>query len=161
MKTKTIYTPPYHYRKKRKKMKPPLQNGFISPSKMMTMQLSNLSYLLLALYMASRHYKGAALVFFVFAVSTIHHYFAYNKAWLYFDIFVAIAVSILLAFLYVPLENIASPTFISAIIIGGIALSLFFTSGAEYGSTKFELYHGLWHVLSAIAFYLILKSDGK
>jgi len=142
-------------------MKPPLQNGFISPSKMMIMELSNLSYLILALYMASRHYKGAALVFFVFAVSTIHHYFAYNKAWLYFDIFVATAVSILLAFLYVPLENTASPTFISAIIIGGIALSLFFTSGTEYGSTKFELYHGLWHVLTAISFFLILKSDGK
>lgn len=141
-------------------MKPP-DPVRIAPSKMMGMELTNLAYLFLALYMANRRDTGAALMFYVFAVSTIHHYYAYNRAWFWFDIFVATSVSILLACIYVPLGKTTSPTFLSALIIGALAIALFLNSGSDYTSTRFEMYHGLWHVLTAISFFLILKSAGK
>jgi len=136
-------------------------SNYISPKKLMVMEMSNLAYLLLALFMASKHYAGASLVFFVFAVSTIHHYFAYNQSWLKFDMFVATAVSVLLICLYVPLANYTSTTFLCALFIAIIAFWFYFNSGIEYGSTKYELYHGLWHVLTAASMYLILISEGR
>lgn len=134
---------------------------YIPHQKMMIMEISNLAYFFLALFMASKNYTGATLVFFVFAVSTIHHYFAYNRSWLMFDMFVATAVSILLIFLYVPLANYTSTTFLCALIIALIAFWFYNNSGIEYGSTKYEIYHGLWHVMSAAAMYLILISEGR
>jgi hypothetical protein len=142
-------------------MKSPHEEFTLDEKKLVGMQFSNLSYFLLALYMASRHDTGASLVFFVFAVSTIHHFFAYDRNWLLFDIFVATSVTILLSIVYVPLGNLSNPLFLSGIGIFVIALVLFYTSGSNYNSTKFEVYHGLWHVLTALSFFLILKSEGK
>jgi len=133
----------------------------IDQGKLLGIEFTNLSYFFLALYMASKHLAGAQLVFFVFVVSTLHHFFAYNRNWLWFDIFVATSVTIFLAVLYVPLGNFFSPLFLSGVGIFVIALFLFYTSGTNYNSTKFEVYHGMWHVLTALSFFLILKSEGK
>ena len=144
-----------------KKRSTVLIDGKIPLYNMITMQASNIAYFLLALYMASKHLPGSELVFFVFIVSLVHHSSAYNTAWFWFDIVVACSVTILLACMYVPLADFTNPLFLTGLSISFVAFFLFVTSGTKYESKKFEYYHSLWHVLTALSFFLILKSLNK
>lgn len=134
----------------------------ITPQRMAVMEFTNLAYLFLALYMASRRDAGAALVLMVFIVSSVHHFFAYNRSWFWFDIFVACSVCLILAYMYLPLSIFDTNfMFVCSIVLFALALILFFSSGVEYTGRKFEMYHGLWHVLTAASFFLLLKSGER
>ncbi len=73
----------------------------------------------------------------------------------------ASAVCLILAILYVPKANLTSPTFLLALVCLAVALYLFFTSGTQYQTTRFEVTHGAWHILTGPSMFLVLKSEGK
>jgi len=119
--------------------------------------LSNLAYVALAFWLAKKEFIFYAyLLFAVAAVSTYFHLNPNSENLLYYDIATAVLTTIICFFHFLPYVK-PSPLFVFTVALAVTATTFWWESGEDRESTKYVWYHSLWHVLTALILYLIIK----
>lgn len=120
-------------------------------------QLSNLSYLTLGLYMLKKRHVHSDLVIIVFFVSALHHYFPKEKILQRLDGTIAnIILAIILPYYLINKQKTFH--YFASILTFIVALIFYIKSGNDFNSKSYIMYHSLWHIISPLALYILLHA---
>jgi hypothetical protein len=123
-------------------------------------QVTNLAYLGLALCMIFRNEPYATLVIIVFFVSALHHYFPSKKVLQRLDGTIANISLLLLLPHYLKRKQKTWHYWLSCETFA-LALYFYIISGDDFLSLSYVLHHSLWHVLSALALFIMTCAPDK
>lgn len=119
--------------------------------------LSNLAYVLLAYWLARKHFSEFAWILLVVAaVSTYFHLEPDNYWAFYFDCAVATLSTLLITSKLLPYV-LPSPLFVFTVALLVTSTLLWLESGTERESNKYIFMHSAWHVLSALGMFLLVQ----
>jgi hypothetical protein len=119
--------------------------------------LSNLAYVLLAYWLAKKHFREIAWIVMVVALVSTYFHLNPNKDWtLYLDVITAV-LSALLVFYRVLPYVVPSPLF--AFTVGLVITSslLWWEAGSDRECSKYVWMHSAWHILTALALFLLIQ----
>lgn len=123
-------------------------------------QLTNLAYLGLALCMKSKNEPYATLVLIVFFVSALHHYFPSKKVLQRLDGTIANISLLIILPHYLTRKQKTWHYWLSCETFA-LALYFYILSGDDFSSSSYVLNHSLWHVLSALALFIMICAPDK
>jgi hypothetical protein len=119
--------------------------------------LSNLAYVLLAYWMAKKHFSEFAWILLVVAaVSTYFHLDPSSNWAYYFDVAVATCSSLLITSKLLPYVT-PSPLFVFTVALIVTSTLLWLESGVERETEKYVWMHSLWHVLTALGMFFLVQ----
>lgn len=119
--------------------------------------LSNIAYVILAYWLARRHFKNFAwVVMIVAAVSTYFHLNPSNDWSLYLDCIIASLSSTLIFHKMLPYVT-PSPLFVFTVGLIVTSAILWWESGTDRESSKYVWMHSAWHILTALGMFLLIQ----
>jgi hypothetical protein len=123
-------------------------------------QVSNLSYFFVALLLYKKKDSNANLVLIVFFVSALHHAFPSNRVLQRFDGTIA---NLCLLFLlpYYLTHKKKSFLYWASCQVFAFSICLYVLCGDEYKSTRYIVYHSLWHIVSALSLAVMIGAPDQ
>jgi hypothetical protein len=119
--------------------------------------ISNLAYVILAYWLAKKHFQEFAwIIMVVAAVSTYFHLNPNNNWSYYLDIVIATLSSFLIFHRVLPYV-VPSPLFAFTVGIVVTSSLLWWESGTDRECTKYVWMHSAWHILTALGMYLLIQ----
>jgi hypothetical protein len=119
--------------------------------------LSNLGYVLLAYWLAKKHFRQFAKILLVVAiVSTYFHLNPENDWGLILDCITASLSSTIVFYKILPYVQ-PSPLFAFTVSLSVTSFILWLESGTDREESKYVWMHSAWHILTALSFYLIIQ----
>jgi hypothetical protein len=119
--------------------------------------ISNLAYVLLAYWLARKHFSEFAWILLVVAlVSTYFHLQPTNNWAFYFDIAVATLSTLLITSKLLPYVT-PSPLFVFTVAILVTSTLLWLESGTDRETNKYVWMHSAWHILTALGMFLLVQ----
>ena len=118
---------------------------------------TNIAYFLLAFWLWRTHHPYAWILVLVGSVSTFFHLEPQSKFAFWSDIVVANVSILYLAYIYG--AHSINPLYLRlSFLTFAVSVILFADSGDNRDSPKYIWMHGLWHILTALALYFLVKS---
>ena len=119
--------------------------------------LTNIAYFLLAFWLWRSHHPYAWILVLVGTISTLFHLEPQSKLAFWSDIIVANVSILYLAYIYG--AHAINPFYLRlSFLTFAVSVILFADSGDDRDSVKYMWMHGLWHILTALALYFMVKS---
>ena len=119
--------------------------------------ISNLAYVLLAYWLARKHFSEFAWILLVVAlVSTYFHLQPTNNWAFYFDVAVATLSTLLITSKLLPYVT-PSPLFVFTVAILVTSTLLWLESGTDRETNKYVWMHSAWHILTALGMFLLVQ----
>ena len=119
--------------------------------------LSNLAYVLLAYWLAKKHFSEFAWILLVVAAVSTYFHLQPASSWaLYFDIAVATGSSLLISSKLLPYVT-PSPLFVFTVALIVTSTLFWLESGEDRETNKYVWMHSAWHVLTALAMFLLVQ----
>ena len=119
--------------------------------------LSNIAYVILAYWLARRHFREFAWVILVVAGVSTYFHLNPNQEWsLYLDIVIASLSSSLIFHKMLPYV-IPSPLFVFTVGLISTSAILWWESGSDREAPKYVWMHSAWHILTAVGFFLLIQ----
>jgi hypothetical protein len=119
--------------------------------------LTNLAYVALAIWLARKEFIVYAWILaLVASVSTVYHLYPNSESLLYFDVAVALLSGIICILNFLPYVK---PTFLFVFTVGLVTTGtlLWWESGEDRECSKYIWYHSTWHVITALALFLVIQ----
>jgi hypothetical protein len=116
-----------------------------------------LAYVLLAYWLAKKHFQHFAKILLVVAVvSTYFHLNPANEWGLILDVITASISSILVFHKFLPYVQ-PSPLFAFTTAVSVTSFVLWMESGTDREHSKYVWMHSAWHILTALSMFLIIQ----
>jgi hypothetical protein len=118
-------------------------------------QVTNLCYLTLSLFMKFKNEPHSFLVFYIFLVSFLHHAYPKDRQLQRLDGTLANLSLLVLLPTFLSRKQKKSIFFWLSIELFALSLFCYVSCGDDFTSTKFVAYHSMWHVTSAFSLFLM------
>jgi hypothetical protein len=119
--------------------------------------LSNIAYVILAYWLARRHFREFAWVVLVVAGVSTYFHLNPNQDWsFYLDCIIASLSSSLVFHKMLPYV-IPSPLFVFTVGLIVTSAILWWESGNDREAPKYVWMHSAWHILTALGFFLLIQ----
>ena len=119
--------------------------------------LSNLAYVLLAYWLAKKHFSYFAWILLVVAAVSTYFHLQPSSYWaFYFDIAVATVSSLIISSRLLPYVT-PSPLFVFTVAVIVTSTLLWLESGEERETNKYVWMHSAWHILTALGMFLLVQ----
>jgi hypothetical protein len=119
--------------------------------------LSNLAYVLLAYWLAKKHFSYFSWILLVVAAVSTYFHLQPSSYWaFYFDIAVATVSSLIISSKLLPYVT-PSPLFVFTVAVVVTSTLLWLESGEDRETNKYVWMHSAWHVLTALGMFLLVQ----
>jgi hypothetical protein len=119
--------------------------------------LSNLAYVMLAYWLAKKHFSYFSWILLVVAAVSTYFHLQPSSYWaFYFDIAVATISSLIISSKLLPYVT-PSPLFVFTVAVVVTSTLLWLESGEDRETNKYVWMHSAWHVLTALGMFLLIQ----